>query len=587
MAAVILMLVGMVLPASPVWAAGSITTSISTGPVGSSVTVSGSGFTPGVNCYAFFDTFAFGPYPAAGGSLLATIQVPKVARTGSSYQIYVGTDEVPPSVSNSVYFTITSQISIGAAVASVGDSVTVYGNGFYANSAISIYFDDAAQSTVNTDSTGSFDGASFLVPAAYRGTHQVKCRDASFFSPGVNLTILSKATVNPSSGGAGDKVTVSGAGFTANSALSFYWDDGPIAAVSATTDINGSFTAPSFNIPTDFKGSHTIKAQDVNANTATTSFSIAQKISISPASAVSGTVVTVSSSGFDAGKNITIKYNFVPVVTNPATVTTDNSGGFTATFAVPAGDTGNYTIEVYDGNNLAQATFSAIAVVKISQETTAAKPGYVGEEITLTGNGLRPNATVNIYFASATVQIETATTDGNGHFSATIKIPPSTPGDHTITMTDCLTIKSFPFFIEDKPPAVPKILSPAPDAKEDAQATFTWAAVNDPSGSNYTFQIALDKNFTKVIIEKKGLTSPEEALTAQEKLSPNKSSEPYYWRIKAIDGTSLDSGWSTAQTFNVGFVLELTGWVLYTILGLGGILLFLMGFLLGKRTAQR
>ena len=581
------MLVGMVLPTSLVWAAGSITTSISTGPVGSSVTVSGSGFTPSVNCYVFFDTFAFGPYPAAGGSLLATIQVPKVARTGSSYQIYVGTDEVPPSVSNSVYFTITSQISIGAAVASVGDSVTVFGNGFYANSVISIYFDNAVAGTTNTDSTGSFDAASFLVPPAYRGTHQVKCKDASEFSPGVNLTIMSKITVSPSSGGAADKVAVNGSGFVANSAISFYWNDAPIAALSATTDINGSFTAPSFNIPTGFKGSHTIKAQDVNANTATTSFSIAQKISISPASAVSGTVATVSGNGFDAGKNITIKYNFVPVVTNPATITTDSSGGFTATFAVPAGDTGNYTIEVYDGNNLAQATFSAIAEVKISQETTAAKPGYVGEEITLTGNGLRPNATVNIYFASDTVQIETATTDGNGHFSATIKIPPSTPGDHTITITDGLTIKSFPFYMENQTPATPKLLLPTPNGKQQAQGQFTWEAVIDPSGVTYTFQIAIDKDFTSIIIEKKGLGKPDYTLSAQEKLPSNKSGAPYYWRVKTTDGTGLDSGWSTAPKFNVGFVLELTGWVLYTILGLGGILLFLMGFLLGKRTAQR
>ena len=70
-------------------------------------------------------------------------------------------------------------------------------------------------------------------------------------------------------------------------------------------------------------------------------------------------------------------------------------------------------------------------------------------------------------------------------------------------------------------------------------------------------------------------------------LPANKSSEPYYWRVQAIDGTGLPSGWTAPQTFNVGFVLEISGWVLYALLGLGGILLFLMGFLLGKRTALR
>jgi hypothetical protein len=39
------------------------------------------------------------------------------------------------------------------------------------------------------------------------------------------------------------------------------------------------------------------------------------------------------------------------------------------------------------------------------------------------------------------------------------------------------------------------------------------------------------------------------------------------------------------QTFNVGYVFELTAWMIGIIIGIGGILLFLMGFLLGRKVA--
>ncbi len=598
-AAVTLTLAGLILPASPVMAVGSISTSISSGPVGSSITVSGSGYTPGGTIYIYFDNTAFGPFTADGsssGSVSASINAPILPRTGSAYQIKI--IDISNSANNSVpiFFTITSQIVIGAASASVGDYVTVFGNGFYASSPVTIYFDNAVVGTANTDSTGAFDSASFLVPAAYHGAHAVRCKDVGDYTPPNNLYIVSRLIANPSSGGSGDKVVLSGTGFTAGSAVSFYWDDAVVTGASATSDLNGGFTISDFTIPSGSRGAHNIKAQDVNANSANSTFYSAQKIKTSASSGVSGTPITVTGNGFDPGKSVTLKYNTISVAPGSGPITTDSIGGFSATFTIPAGPTGNFTIEAYDGTNLAQATFNAIADVKIGQVTTAANPGYVGEAVTLTGSGLKPNATVNIYYGTENTgqvgtqnaqQIGNATTDGSGYFSTTIKIPPSAPGNHSVTITDSLTIKSFPFFMEDKPPAAPKLLSPTPDAKQDAQGQFTWGDVSDPSGVTYTLQIALDKDFNSVIIEKKGLANPGYTLGAAEKLNSNNSNSPYYWRVQALDGTGLASGWSAPQTFNVGFVFDLSGWTLYAILGIGGVLLFLLGFLLGRKMAQR
>jgi hypothetical protein len=585
-AAVTLALTTIILPATPVAAAGAISTSLTTGPIGSSITVSGSGFGLGDQTYVWFDTTAFGPYPAAGGSMSATIQVPKVPRTGSAYQIHVQDVETPLNNSNYVYFTITPQIGVGATTASVGDSVTIYGNGFYASYSVAIYFDNAIVGTVNTDANGAFDGASFVVPPAYHGSHAVKCRDTTDTQP-INLSVDSKLTANPSSGGSGDKTSLTGTGFAVNSPVTFYWDESVVSGASTTTDLNGGFTFPNFNIPTSAKGNHTIKAIDVNSNLANAVFSSAQKISVSPASGVSGAQITVQGNGFDGGKTVTIKYGPNAISPTTGAVTTDSSGGFSATFPVPAGATGNYTIEAYDGSNLAQSTFSQLAEIKVNAETTAAKPGHVGQEVTITGDGLRPNVTVNIYFASDSTLIGTPTTDGNGHFSTSVKIPASAAGNHTITVTDNLTIKAFPFYIETLAPLAPKLITPKDKDKLDEGGNFNWEAVTDPSGVAYTLQITTDQNFNAVIVEKKGLTQPSYTLSAVEKLPSNNSNNPYYWRVKATDGTSLDSPWSEAQTFNVGFVLELSPWMYGLLIGLGGILLFLMGFLLGRRVALR
>lgn len=582
-AAVALALSAIVLPATSVSAAGAISISSTTGPVGTSVTVSGTGFpTPGNN-YVFFADTAFGPYPSdPSGAMSAVIQVPKLAR--AAYQIKVRDSASVDS--NSLYFTITPQVFTGVSTASVGDSVTLYGNGFFSSYSIAIYFDNAVVGTATSDANGGFDGASFVVPPAYHGTHSIKCRD-TVDTPSVSFSVDSKFTANPSSGGSGDKIALTGTGFAVNSPITFYWDGSVVPGTSATTDLNGGFTLPAFAIPSSSKGNHNISAQDISANMANGTFIIAQKISVSPASGVSGTQITVKGNGFDGGKSVTLKYGSNTVAPSTGAIISDSSGGFSATFPVPAGATGDYTIEAYDGSNLAQVTFSQIAAININLVTTAAKPGYVGQEITVTGDGLRPNVTVNIYFASDTTLIGTATTDGNGHFSATIKIPLAAPGDHTITVTDNLTIKAFPFYMESQAPAVPKLVTPKDKDKLADPGTFNWDTVTDPSGVTYTLQVTTDPSFNGLVIDKKSLTQPSYTLSAQEKLPSNNSNNPYYWRVKATDGTGLDSGWSTAQTFNVGFVLELSPWMYGLLIGLGGILLFLMGFLLGRRVALR
>jgi len=206
-------------------------------------------------------------------------------------------------------------------------------------------------------------------------------------------------------------------------------------------------------------------------------------------------------------------------------------------------------------------------------------------ELTITGTGFKPNATVTITYTTEPVVLKTVTTDASGAFSAIITIPSSVGGNHTITVTDGFTTKQFAFVMESQAPTIPVPLLPEEGMKAKSEAYFDWEDIDDPSGVTYTLQIASDADFTTIVLERTDLTSSEYNLTEEEKLESVGKEEPYYWRVKAIDGASNESQ-SEARSFYTGFQWPgFIGWPLYLVIGVGGVLLFLFGLWVGRRTA--
>jgi len=139
--------------------------------------------------------------------------------------------------------------------------------------------------------------------------------------------------------------------------------------------------------------------------------------------------------------------------------------------------------------------------------------------------------------------------------------------------------------MESTAPPTPVPLKPEMGVRAKAEAYFDWEDVSDPSSVTYTLQIASDADFTAIVLEKTGLTDSEYTLTKEEGLESTKEEAPYYWHVKAIDGASNESGYSGTGTFSVGFAFGMPQWALYALMGLGGFLLLLLSFWLGRRTA--
>ncbi len=588
-AAMVISLLVIAIPARPAQAQATVNVFPTTGPVGTTVFLNGTGFTAGQTysiTFGYGSAFAQLVVPTTGilsTTFSASFSVPSIPR--GSYTIQTIT--TPGNFST--LFTITPKITlVGATSGYVGDQVTVSGSGFSASSTVDIYFDANSAGTVTSTSNGTFTSATVTVPESYRGSHTVKGRDTAGFSSVVSFTTLQKITVAPTSGAVGDQITISGTGFTASSNITFYMDNVIVTTDATTTNASGSFTNNTFVIPSSSQGSHIIKAEDGGGYSSTGTLTIGHKMAITPTLGISGTTVTVTGSGFSANASITIKFNGVPVTTNPATISADTTGSFTGSFNVPVGLAGIYPVEVTDGTNSASADFESTTDATISQMTSAGSPGYVGMELTISGTGFKPDATVTITYTTEPVVLATVPTDGSGNFSVTVTIPPSIGGEHTIVVTDDHTTKNFTFVMESEVPPVPAPLLPEMGIKAEQPVYFDWGDVADTSGVTYTLQVATDEDFTEdsIVLEKKGLADTEYTVTEEEKLPPVKEEAPYHWRVRAIDGASNASNWTGAGSFYVGFLWpKLGGWLLYLLMGIGGLLLLALGFWLGRRTA--
>ncbi len=592
--ATVLSLLALAIPASPVQAQ-AITLSPTSGTAGSTVTVNGTGFTAyaAQTVYILFNyTYIVSASVDSAGAFSQTFVVPSGYTTTTSIAVTVQhtttTYDTTKQITAASFSVIVRRITISPSSRSVGEQTTVSGNGFAASSSMTFYLDNAAVSAATattTDASGSFT-ATLTMPAAPRGSHTIKAQDASANYATATVTIVQKITTSPISGAVGDTITINGTGFTATKTVTFYWDNAIVSATTATTtDSGGSFTNSTFTVPSASRGSHTLKAQDSVGYSAVFTFTIAEKITITPTTGAPAATVTVAGSGFRATQTITIKYNNVAISTNPAVIYTDSSGAFNASFSVPAGLAGTYTVLATDGTYTASANFTSVANATVSQTTTAASPGHVGMELTVNGTGFTPNTVVTISYATDPVVLATVTTDSIGAFTVVVTIPPSTSGSHTITVTDNYTTQTLTFVMESAAPPVPVLLLPADTTKAKSKAYFDWEDVTDDSGVTYTLQIASDTNFTNIILQKTGLATSEYQLTDEEKLESTGKDVPYYWRVEAVDGASNASAWTTPLSFYVGFIFSMPSWAPYIFFGIGALAMGLLGFWLGRRTA--
>ncbi len=396
--------------------------------------------------------------------------------------------------------------------------------------------------------------------------------------------LLVTIELDPVVGKVGDEVEISGSGFRGSKDIIVEFDGGDVDIESddTETDSAGEFFC-TILIPPSTAGDQTISVQDGTSGAyreGEADFTVEPEITMSLESGSIGDEVAVSGTGFGRRKDVTIYFDNAEVIVTSGTAKTDSDGSFAELiFSVPGVGAGTYDVEAEDtSDNSATAQFTL-------QRNAAITPGAgnVGTAITASGTGFPAAGTVSIKYDGT--QVTTATAKADGTFSATFIAPASIHGDHTITVGDTYGTEQFIFTMESTLPPTPTPLLPLMGSKAEAQTHFDWSDVTDPSDVTYTFQIASDADFTFVVLKKTGRTKSEYTLTEAEELVSTKKEAPYYWRVKAVDGASNESGWTGTGEFYVGSSFALPQWAIYVLFGVGALLFGILGFWLGRRSA--
>jgi len=245
---------------APQWNLGaSATLEPLSGPVGTRVTVSGTGFTANTSIELTFDgnpTVAFSTLTGVTGNFTATFNVPATSSGSHNVEVSDGTNAVSQN------FVVTSEATITPQNGYAGVKISITGSGFLAKGTANVYFDNASEAEAAIGSDGSF-GTEFYAPPKIAGTYTIRITDGTNTRE-LAFAVTTSASVNPITSSAepgfvGQKITVGGVGFVPGKSLIVNYDAKQIASEIVNADSNFSAT---FNAPASEGGQHILTVSD-------------------------------------------------------------------------------------------------------------------------------------------------------------------------------------------------------------------------------------------------------------------------------------------------------------------------------------
>jgi len=402
-----------------------ITLTPTSGPPGTSVTVSGKGFAASKGVNITWDGKLWGTTTT---NIYGSFSVALVAPDGTVGVHTVKATDTDGNWGEETFTISTPVITLTPNTGSPGDTVTVSGTLFKLNSAIDITWDGAPWGTDTTDATGAFS-VDLIVPDATQGAHTVMATDGAGNYDEEAFTVVPKITLTPASGSPGTSVTVTGKGFTGSSTVDITFD--VISwATGVKTDATGSFSASGLIVPDSTYNGHTVMATDGAGNYDEEAFTVVPKITLTPASGSPGTSVTVTGKGFTGSSTVDITFDVISWATG---VTTDATGSFSASgLIVPDSTYNGHTVTATDAaGKWDSETFTVGPIITLTPTS-----GPIGTSVTVTGKGFTGSSTVDITF-DVISWATGVTTDATGSFSASgLIVPDSTYNGHTVTATD-------------------------------------------------------------------------------------------------------------------------------------------------------
>jgi hypothetical protein len=537
---IIITLLSISIVPSVIYAQNSIVkiyTSPTSGIVGSQVTITGENF-PGTTANIYWDEFAIARDISISqdGRFSFSLTIPSASK--GPHLISADDNSNWAGGKAETEFNVMPGIDIFPKVAQIQTPILIRGNGFGSNeSTISIQVDGKIipSGQISSDNKGYWT-ASYTVNDLENGKHTISASSSSTPGSEVNTATFILAPwleVSPLSGTVGTKLLIYGWGFRLNEdGITVIWD-GKIIKVNIRAEIDGSLIVDgskreygafssgeeyydSVYVPKTTQGPHTIGVYGSSFTPRGTlpdyTFNVIPQITVQPSSGHKGTYVTIEGTGFAASESINLKYGNIDI---SGPVNTDNTGSFSIQYIIPQSSATEQTITAGGSNGNTASTNFGIDIIDLA--TPVLEAPVNGETASLF------DSVGDVYLSSIKYLA------GLGNYLS---------GKSNIDDNDIVTY-------------------------------FKWNLSNAPVNTQYVLQISTDNSFKKVAIERT-LSNNVFDLTRYDGVSPG----TYYWRVKALESTNVESDWSQINTFEVISMPGLT--VLFSIavlvLIIGGII---------------
>ena len=257
-----------------------ITANPNLGTVGQTIEINGTGFfSEEEDIEVTFDgeVVKKNIYADEDGSWSTVIAVPPLQ--SDRYMIDASGESTRARDVPDVEFTLGAGVSVEPNPAYVGDTITVVGGGFApGETGIQLNFDGHLEAAGITADTDGFWESSFVLPASTYGDHTVSA-SGDITKPAVTTTLNIKAkieTLSPVEGAPGDKVTLTGSGFSGNQELTV--NVGGVAVPGNLATQTDGDVSISFRVPKGVTvGKQTLGVEDEGGADVSADFTVKEK----------------------------------------------------------------------------------------------------------------------------------------------------------------------------------------------------------------------------------------------------------------------------------------------------------------------
>ncbi|PIX16135.1 hypothetical protein COZ71_08470, partial [Candidatus Desantisbacteria bacterium CG_4_8_14_3_um_filter_40_12] len=410
------------------------------GSVGTMVSVTGDGYGKSETVTVQFGTGAVSLTKTTIANQLGTFSLTWTVNTqayGTKTITASGTATDTHKAENYEFKIMPSIIEVTLGQGTVGQMITVKGNGYASNEQVKIGFgtNDTILSYNYADPNGSFS-CSFTVDTQAYGTASViatgitsEVATATFF---IKTSIYS---ISPSEGTVGSLLIINGNGFEAGGALSIRFGVTQLIDPGTTT-IAGSFERV-WTLDEQPGGTITARASTSEQAWAERAFYIKANIhTVNPLDGSIGTSVTIVGNGYQASDTVLVSFGTTPTigttsasgVANPS----DGLGGtFTLIFTINSQPCGSTTITAK--GQILNSAFN-IFYIKAAIYSLTPTAGTVGTLVSIFGNGYKVGETINIKLG--TNDMTTTIGVADGRFTASFNIDTQPFGTTTISAID-------------------------------------------------------------------------------------------------------------------------------------------------------